>query len=514
MSGIHGLLGSGVWIACLLLAGSALASPDPADQSLDALDALLVGDIAEVDLELVRQLTTGTDPEVANVRAARPVAEGAIPIGLQAAVEVALLNNLDLQIARAERDAAVHEVPATRAKFHPTTGLAVGARGSNLAGDSGAQEALAFLRQEVPTGGSLTLSSDFSQTDVGSSSFLRERGVELEMRQPLMRGGRSYVSRREILDAGYDFQVEDARLQAEILRITRNAKVAYYDTILADRLIDVTEAAVERDKQLIEASKALFRAARASSRDVVSAQIRLSDDLAQLASRRARLREARLELRDVLGLPLAQLVHPAEESVPFDPVAVQPDEWVARALRDGPEIRELRSRLEQVGLQVRISGNEVLPKLDALGLYRRRDTGGGLSRTFDLGNESWSVGLEFEIPFANVAARERLAGARIEYLRSERELERQMREIEREVRTQVIELRRGLVEVSVQADKVESSREKLAVAVARYRLGIANNLDITDGQEDLLNAETDFLTAIFDYTNDLVRLEASIGGPI
>ncbi len=504
-----------VWIACSALAwlaagGAAAVEPSPPD----GVDAVLVGDVSEVDLERIRELTDHTDPEVADVRAARPPSDGVPPISLSTAVEVALANNLDLQIARADRNAAAHEVPAARARFHPTTGFGLEALDSNLAGDSGTQTARGFLRQEVPTGGSLTLSSDFFRADLGRTDLVHAGGIGLEARQPLMRGGRTYVARREILDAGYTFDIEDARLEAEVLRVTRDAKVAYYESILAERLIEVTEAAIERDRRLIEASEALFQAARASRRDVVSAQIRLSDDLAQLALRRSELRQARLALRDVLGLPLAQLVRPAESSVPFRPMALRPGAWVERALRDRPEIRELRSQVEQSELQVRVAGNDVLPKLDVLGLYRRRDTGGALSRAFDLGNEDWRVGLEFEIPFANVAARERLEEARIERLRTERELERQRREIEREVRAQVIELRRSLAEVSVQADKVEKSREKLEVAVARYRLGVANNLDITDAQEDLLNAETDLLTAIFDYTNGLVRLEASIGGPI
>jgi outer membrane protein TolC len=510
---------------CLLALGVAgpagAATPDDLDgvvvgnvSELD-LDGVVVGNVSELDLDRIRQLADGSDAEPGAVRDAIPGdSEGVVPITLQTAIEVALVNNLQLQIARATRDASAHLVPAARAKFHPTTGFGAGTEGSDLAGDSSRYSALAFLRQEVPTGGSIDLRTDFLRTDISNTTLVDQGAIEVEVRQPLMRGGRTYVARREILDAGYLFEVEDARLEAEILRVTRDAKVAYYDSILAARLIQVTAAAVERDRRLIEASEALFRAARASRRDVVSAQIRLSDDLASLAARRAELREAQLALRDVLGLPLAELVGPAESSVPFRPISLRQGEWVERALRDRPELRELRGLLDAADLQVRVAGNDVLPQLDALGLYRRRDDSGALANAFDLGGQDWSVGLEFAIPFANVAARERLETARQDYRRTERDLERQRREIEREVRSEVIQLRRSLAEVSLQADKVESSRQKLEVAVARYRLGVANNLDITDAQEDLLNAETDLLTAIFDYTNGLARLEASIGGPL
>jgi outer membrane protein len=177
-------------------------------------------------------------------------------------------------------------------------------------------------------------------------------------------------------------------------------------------------------------------------------------------------------------------------------------------------MRELRARLDQTDLAVRISSNDVLPRLDALGSYRRDDDEDDPTRRYDLDAETWRVGLEFEIPFGNVAARERFSAARLRHDRSERELALTRRAIEREVRSQVIELHRSLAEITSQADKVERSREKLEVALARYRQGISDNLDVTDAQQDLLDAETDLLRAIFDYTNGLVRLEANIAGPL
>jgi outer membrane protein TolC len=48
----------------------------------------------------------------------------------------------------------------------------------------------------------------------------------------------------------------------------------------------------------------------------------------------------------------------------------------------------------------------------------------------------------------------------------------------------------------------------------RYQRGIADNLDVTDAQQDLVDAESDLLAAVVDYTNGLARLEARIAGPL
>jgi outer membrane protein TolC len=156
----------------------------------------------------------------------------------------------------------------------------------------------------------------------------------------------------------------------------------------------------------------------------------------------------------------------------------------------------------------------VLPKLDLVGLYGRGDNDDTLLRAFEFRGDRWEAGLQFEIPFGNVAARERLSAAKIAYRRIERRLTQRERLIEVEVRDEAIRLRENLEDLRAQSTKVEKAREKLEIAVARYRLGIANNLDITDAQQDLLDAETNLLNAVVDYVNGLARLEARIAGPL
>jgi outer membrane protein TolC len=284
--------------------------------------------------------------------------------------------------------------------------------------------------------------------------------------------------------------------------------------VLAARLIDVSEKAVERDRSLIEASRALFQAGRGSKRDVVSAEIRLSDDLASLARRRGALERAQLVLRDVLGLPIGEYLAPAEATVPFFPIEFRLERWIDQALRKRPEIRAVLVRLEQSALDVRVAANTVLPKLDAVGLYRRHDFGTSSRKAFGWDSQSWAAGLEFEIPFGNVAARERLESARLRHRRVERELTNVGRSIEVEVRNEVIGLQQNLENLKAQAAKVEQARSKLEIARVRFERGLANNLDITDSQTDLVDAESDLLAAIVDYTNGLARLEASVAGPL
>ena len=219
-------------------------------------------------------------------------------------------------------------------------------------------------------------------------------------------------------------------------------------------------------------------------------------------------------LRDVLGLAIGAHLKPADTTIPFEPVQPRLGRWIENALANRPEIRQILYRLEQSALAARVAGNAVLPKLDLVGLFRRNDNATSARRVYGFDSQLWIAGIEFEIPFGNVAARERLRAAALNYARIERELESQRRLIELEVRAEDLSLRENLEVVAAQTEKVEQARTKLEIAQVRYQRGIADNFDVTDAQGDLVDAESDLLAAVVDYTNGLARLEARIAGPL
>jgi len=499
-------------------------------QTVSGSDTIEVGDAGEVDMDAIRAVIDRTQGDLGPLGTLPP---GAQELGLEDAIRIALVNNLDLQIVALQRDAVEHEVPATKAKFDPTPGvnflytderidnpLGEDDEG-NLVKESGRDKSdswltQAFVRQELPTGGTVTLSTDALRESGDSlgGNHAYEGGGQIELRQPLMRGGRIYVATREIKDAEFNLGVAQSQLQAEILRVTADVKQAYYNTIFSARVIQVSQEAIERSRLLVEASEALFGAGRANQRDVVSAQIRLSDDLSDLVRRQALLERAQLVLRDVTGLPIREPLALASDTIPFYPIKIHQGEWIERAIANRPEIQGVLYRLDQSALNVRVASNSVLPKLDVVGLFRRSDFDRSYQNVWGFDSQRFIGGLEFEIPFGNVAARERLRSAKIVHQRVERELVNTRRLIELEVRGEVISLRENLEDLEAQTAKVQQARQKLEIATVRYQRGLANNLDITDAQEDLVDAETDFLANIVDYTNGLARLEARIAGPL
>jgi outer membrane protein TolC len=490
-------------LLCLLCAPlPCLAAPAFAEAPLE------VGKVSDLDLDVFRQTVDEIQPDVPSGPSDRRT------LSLEEAIVIALENNLRLQVAQLDAAAVETTVPEARARFDPllgATGLATETKEDLATGPNeldNRYSGTASVQQNIPTGALLTATGDYLRRKngpVGNAPVDEIAGFTVEVTQPLLRGGRIYVARRFITDAEYEVDFQRAALAAEILRVTANTKAFYYDAIRTTRLVEVVNDAIERDKELLAASQALFEAGRVNKRDVYSAQISLAKDQATLASREGSKDNAQNLLRDELGLPIDMQIDIAELEIPFRPVEIQLDDWIQSALETRPELAQVRARIGQFELNTHVRENFVLPSLDARGLY---------GRAANTQSHLWESQLTFSIPFGNVGARSALSRARIEQARVERQYVQQERAIELAVRNLAIQLEEAIGRLRADVTGLENARAKREVATVRFQLGLANNLDITDANDDVSTAETDLLDAVWSYATSLAFLEAAIGRPI
>jgi outer membrane protein len=447
-----------------------------------------------------------------------------LSLTLEQSIELALERNLPLQIATLSRDAVSYGVPLAKALFHPTIGTSLLASGEKLRPERGpvvdtnTRSVSPFISQLVPTGATVVVSNDFTRQETANADPPRtyESAVTVSVVQPLLRGGWPTVTTRPIRDAEFGLHIEEARLRAAILRIVALAKSNYYTTILAEKIIVITEEAIQRDKALIESSQALFRGGLVTRRDVLSAELILSQDQARLATAQADLAVATNALLDVLGVSIGTQVDLLDKDLSFQPIPLESElaRWIAAAISHRPEVLEVEERLGQSELNIRVARNTTLSQLDLVATYGKPHVASTFGRSLEFRGDTWSAELVVSVPIGNVAARSALAQAEIQKKRIQQELAQVQRQIELQVRAAVIKLRRSVERMRVLSISTGQAQGKLEVARARFALGQADNFDITDAQQDLLEAQTDLLTAMAEYKIGLAELEASIAEPV
>ena len=479
--------------------------------------------------QLKKTLAQGRDypePTTPSPPPAPPQRQGeATGLTLQQSVEIALYKNLDVRLVAIDRDTARLEVQKAKAKFHPSVGSTVSGSSTRTVVDQpptisdetqAAQAVTGFIKQEVPTGATITLSSGLARTDTPAAVPAEQfsPGLTVTLVQPLFKGGRVFVATQLIKNAEFDLRTAEAKLRSQILKVTSDTKSAYYNVLLAEKVIGVIEAAIDRDRALIDASQALFQARLVTKRDVFSAELSLAQDSARLVSAHADRQTATNALLDVIGLPIATDVQLVDREIGFEPIPLELERWIETAIMNRPEIMDLEAKRAKRELTARVARNSLLPQLDFAASYGRAETSSLFKRSLDLRGDAWTVGLVYSFPLGNVAAKSALAQAELDQPRLREQLAQQKRQIELEVRSSEIKLRKSLERMKALTLAIEQAKGKLEVGKAQFALGQATNLDITDAQQAILSAETDLLGAIVDYNIGLAELEARTGGPL
>ncbi len=445
------------------------------------------------------------------------------PLTLKDCVEIALERNLPLDIARSERDIAVYGVGAAWGDWLPTLAVRAARRsarddldrdlplGTFVEETSTSLEAA--MLQRLPLGGAVSVGASFDKLGEDAKG---EMGAHLTVVQPLLRGvgwARATAVQR---DAALTRDAEEATLRSEQLDVVFRVTEAYYEVLRRRALIEVRERAIERDQQLLDFSQAKVEAKLATRRDVLSAEIILAQDRADLVNAQTEHRAALDALADVLGVRVRQTLEVVDVDVAPARVAFDEEAWVERALRDNPEVQRARWDLERDALALRVAGNERLPRLD-LGLRYDDVRDGILESDFGSGRRSlraWEASITLSYPILN---RERGNAHRQERLRWEQSL-RQLEETERQVvlgvRESVRNLRRSEERIDVLQKTIVGSRDKVEFANVNFQLGRASNLDITDAQKDLTEAESDLVDEIMNHRVELARLEKLLGGAL
>ncbi len=142
---------------------------------------------------------------------------------------------------------------------------------------------------------------------------------------------------------------------------------------------------------------------------------------------------------------------------------------------------------------------------------RDRNTGWPFSYT----RQPWSISASISVPLWD-------GFSRASNVSQARASEDDAREATRARRLEVgglVQSRYGAVNTAWEAARIQETtrtlaQEQLQLAQDRYRVGQGSALEVTDAQNSLTRAEADYVSAVYDYHQAVVALEAAVGRPL
>jgi outer membrane protein TolC len=328
--------------------------------------------------------------------------------------------------------------------------------------------------------------------------------------QPLLRGGWATVTRSSINLAQYDRQMQEKQLSSTKLATIYSVKRAYYNVLLERELIKVNQAAIQQDSTLVKASGSMVQAKVATRRDVLSAQIRLADDRAELIRTQTDYQLALDALKEVIGLPIEMPMELVETELSFAPAALDEDALLKLALENSPSTHSAEIAVDRARLSLKVARNALLPQLDLAVSHS-----GQFDKDKVQYKNLWTTGFQASVnlsyPFLNREAAADAENAQIAVSQQQDRLVDLQRQIVLGVRGIIRNAQSTAEELNALQGTIAAAEEKVEFATAMFRLGRASNLDIIDAQEALLKAKNKYLSKLVDYHIQLALLESFDG---
>lgn len=286
---------------------------------------------------------------------------------------------------------------------------------------------------------------------------------------------------------------------------------AYYDLLALQAGVLAAAAVHKETEQALRAAESRRDTGVATIAEVLQARTARSQANLSLQRLAGQEQSARGVLACALGLPATTTVTVGAlpDSLPVARAAEEVGAFVARALRDRPELATARALALRAEALVDASRSSALPTLGLLAGVNRQYYDPRPNKSF---NDNWSAQLLLRIPlFDGFAALFASRRARADAERAAVQAEGVEQQVTLEVWVSYHELETATQSLATARDLLASAEQSERVAMGRYQEGVGSLLELLTAEAALANARAAEIGSRADWLRAVARLAHSTG---
>jgi outer membrane protein TolC len=412
-------------------------------------------------------------------------------LSLGDAVRLAMENNEDIGIARAELDRAKGRKKEATAAALPHLGFYGGYTRNIL-------RPVIFFRDPS--------NDEVVQIEIGEENDYQ---MNISLDQVLFAFGRV----GQAIDAAdYYLRSNEANLEATAKDVRLAAETAYLNAVLAQEVREIAVKSLEASQRQLDETIRKLDQRVASRFDSILAAVEVKNREPAILTAENEIRLTRLELKRVIGVdretPLV-----LTDSLVFEPEEYSLEEAVDEAYKMRSDIQALRFQVAMMQKIYEVRRRSNLPYLALQGNYTLQGQASGeLFPDSDSWAEALGIGVSLTFPiFDGFENRGRAEQARADVTAAEYSLQK----LENLVALAITEL---YDQLGAERKNLESQEATVAMAEEAYRLasvrfanGLSTSLELENSQLALTTARLNQQTAIFRYMVAKRRFEYAMG---
>ena len=408
-----------------------------------------------------------------------------------AILSTALVLPLSAHAMKLTLDEAIHTALAAN------TGLRITQAGERTA-DAALKEARGKNRISAEAGDTLRTSKARDE-DAQTSNAL-----SVSARLPLYSGGAN-----EANIASGEIGAQSARLTTERARedLRYEVTAAYWDAVEASKKIEVQRDTVNKYDAHLKNVTVLYDAGAQAKIDVLRSSVELSNARQELVRAENTYAVSLATLRNLLNIDRTEELTLTTE-VAYQPFDTSVDNCISYAYRNRLDLAVARAKLRRCELAVERARAGKRPSVNLT-------LGTGVTSQFQPRHDtstdvSASVGVSWNI-FDSGVTRGAIEEAEAERDTALLNVKKEEESIDLNLRKAYLNMREAEQRFTSTGDAVRQAREDYHIANERYRAGEGILLDIIDAQTALATAQTNAISARYDYARYRAQVENLMG---
>ncbi|HER24624.1 MAG TPA: TolC family protein [Candidatus Atribacteria bacterium] len=400
-------------------------------------------------------------------------ASSPINLNLQESIQIALENNIGFKIAESTVDVSQAQVKEVE-----------GAKKLNM----------------KLKGGILQMSETLDEEDVAAGDYSNlfdlaplAPVISISASKIIYSGGKI----KSLIDqAEANKQISLNDLEKEKQAIIYKVTEAYYQVLQTEGIKRVSAQAVKQMQAHLETSEALLQEGMIAPIDLNQIKSQLSNLEHNLIKAENSYELAMYNINSIMGIDLnAKWL--LENNLSYEPCAIKLEDALVQAGENRSEIMNIAQQKRIMEEMVDVAKSNRKPQV----VFNAES-----------GITGWQAMIVAEYSLLDGGVNKaKIEQAEIK-LAQVAQSEKQVRQlVEFEVRSAYLNMKEAEKLIKVAEEGIQNSQESFRIAQVKYNEGIATNTEVIDAQSTLIEAETNFLNALYDYNINRSALIKAMG---
>lgn len=416
---------------------------------------------------------------------------------LQQAVEYALLNNENVLIAELNRQDADAQVFETRADGLP-----------QINGSFNYNNSLVIQRSPIPRA---FISGNPDDEGVVQVAFGAQHTGNLGINATQMIwDGSFFIGLKAAKMLREKVDVDKAKAEVDVIeQVTK----AYYLVLVNQTRIDLLNANIANLDSTLRETRILYENGFAEKIDVSRLQVQMNNLNAERKGVEQGVIASKHILQLSMGMPVSEEIVLTDEleSIDFDYSNAEINNF---SMQDRVEVQQINYLRKLAELDIKNTYSQYIPKVEFRAGWGRNTGSNAFSDVWK--GDQWfsnsSIGLNVSIPIFDGLRKKYTVQRKKVQLQT---LDNQHRLLTNNLNQELLDAREALdvnlERLEVQEANLELAKEVSDITREKYREGVGSNLEVLNAEQDYKQAETNYLSALYDAIIAKVDLDKALG---